>query len=489
MAFEELGPTFVKFGQLLASRPDFIPDEYIEEFKRLHDQVGTIDSTEIESVLVEHFKRPLREVFRSFDSNPLAAASIAQVHRAVLMDGAEVVVKVQRPGIARIIREDLNVLYTIAGLLEKYVPESRVLQPKILVDEFFKILELETNFIVEANNITRFERMFASEPQVRIPKVHKNLSGLNVLVMDLMPGIPLSNPLALEQPQVDPQRVADVGLRAYFNMVYRQGFFHGDLHAGNLFVIPGNKVGIIDFGVVGRLSPKTREGISNMFVALAQEDYEEMAWEYVELTPHTEFVDVDLFAKDLRDLLSPYFGLSLKDVNLGRLLLESTRVAAQHKLRVPRELMLFFKSIVAVEGMGRILLKDFDLLSYFLTFAGEIVRHRFDPLKLGRESIRFGRDARQLLSGLPRQLRVILRHLSNPDHTRKIQLLELDNLRESLDSGAQLIFKGLVLGSLILGSFAALFLQSSSYVGGMPTPAFVGFLIAAIVGLLSFFGR
>ncbi|MCB0356670.1 MAG: AarF/ABC1/UbiB kinase family protein, partial [Bdellovibrionales bacterium] len=281
MSFEQLGPTFVKLGQLLATRPDLIPKDFVEEFKRLHSDVTCLPFAPMEQVLLSHFGKNYSEVFKEFDKNPLAAASIAQVYRAILADGTPVVVKVQKPNIEEVIHEDLAVLFTLAELIESYVPEAQIYNPTAIVEEFAKHLDLETNFIVEANNIRRFAKNFSNENQIVIPKVYSEYSGRKVLVLEELQGIPLSHKNALEQEGIDPEAVLKTGLHAYLKMVFTYGLFHGDLHAGNLFVLPNNRIGFIDFGMVGRLNQKTQEAIANILIALSQEDYDRLAYEYI----------------------------------------------------------------------------------------------------------------------------------------------------------------------------------------------------------------
>ncbi|MEK6554710.1 MAG: AarF/ABC1/UbiB kinase family protein, partial [Bdellovibrionota bacterium] len=379
LSFEELGPAFVKFGQLLATRPDLVPPEYSEEFKKLHDQVHTLPWPDIKGVLNHHFGQDLSQVFKEFDQTPLAAASIAQVHTATLLNGDKVVVKIQRPGIEAIIEEDLSVLYTLAELIEKYIPEARIYSPLQAVDEFARALELETNFIIEANNVRRFKENFASEPSIKVPEVYAHLSGKRVLVLEALDGIPLSHKNALDQEGISPEQVLKTGLRCYLKMVFSDGLFHGDLHAGNFFVLKNNRIGLIDFGVVGRLNRKTQSSIASMLIALATEDYDRLAYEYVDLAPYSDHVDVDLFARDLRDLISPYYGLTLKNVNVGKLLMDSSGIAAQYRLQLPAELIMFFKSIVTIEGMGRVIMSDFNFLAYSLEFASELMQSRAEP--------------------------------------------------------------------------------------------------------------
>ena len=487
MAFEELGPTFVKLGQVLATRPDLVPADFVDEFKRFHDQVASLPFGEIKPVLEDHFGVALDQVFREFDPVPLAAASIAQVHRAVLLDGSEVVVKVQRPGIADVIRDDINVLYYLADLLQKYAPEFRPFNPVGIVDEFFRTLELETNFIIEANNIRRFQESFRDDSTIKIPHVYLEFSGRKVLVLEMLTGILLSQKSALEQEGIDRLTVMRTGLRAYFKMVFKDGVFHGDLHAGNIFILPDNRIGLIDFGIVGRLNRRVQDAIASLFLALYLEDYERLAYEYVELAPSSDAVDVDQFAKDLQDLLAPYFGLTMKNVDLGRLLMDSTAIAARHRLVLPSELMLFFKSIVTVEGMGRMIVRDFNLLDHALEFAEELTRARHTPERLKADFAHFSRDSAVLLKSLPRQVRQFVRKVNHPGFAFRLSLVELEELKRSIETSSNILFLGVIIGALIVSASGLMFLPHGPLVLNIPVASAIGYGLAGVLGLVGFY--
>ena len=494
MAFEELGPTFVKLGQLLATRPDLIPEEFVEEFKRLHDQVTALPFEQMRATLEQQFGRDLDSIFSEIDTNPIGAASIAQVYRAVLREGgvgdspngAKVVLKVQRPGIVDVIKNDVGVLYFLAEQLAAFVPEAAVFNPVGIVDEFFKTLELETNFNVEANNIKRFQQNFRDDPTIKIPHVYLQYSGAKVLVLEALEGIALSQPSALAQPGLNLDAVMRAGVQCYFRQVFVHGLFHGDLHAGNLFVMPDSTVGLIDFGIVGRLNARVRDAIANMFVGLYTEDYERLAYEYVDLAPFNEEIDVDEFAKDLQDLLAPHFGLNLKSVNLGRLLMSTTVVAAKHRLVLPSELMLFFKSIITVEGMGRIIQSDFDLLPHALEFTDELVRNKLDPSRLKEDALGFGRDSAMLVRTLPRQVRQFVRRVNHPDFAFRLSLVELEEVKKSLESSSNLMFLGLVIGSLMISGSATMFVDNGHVIFGIPLLSAIFYGLAGALGLAAF---
>ncbi|MFZ4403812.1 MAG: ABC1 kinase family protein [Pseudobdellovibrionaceae bacterium] len=487
LCFEELGPTFVKLGQLLATRPDLVPEDFCNEFEKLQGNVHALDFSVIEVILQEEFGADYKNIFSSIDPKPLGSASIAQVHQAQLKSGQNVVIKVQRPGIIPVINDDLNVLYFLAELLEKYIPETRSLNPVAIIDEYFKTLQLETNFIVEANNLRRFRNNFKNDPAVVIPEVFIDLSTERVLVMELVQGVPLSDHLALSQPQVDPEKIMQIGLKSYLKMVFADGFFHGDLHPGNFFVLPENRIGLIDFGVVGRLSSKTRSAIANMLLALSIEDYERLACEYTDLAPFTDRVNVDIFAKDLQALIAPYYGLTLKNVNLGKILMSSSAIAAKHGLKVPTELMLFFKSIVAIEGIGKKIKGDFDFLMYSLEFAKELVQHQVDSHKILNELGIVWRESKNLMQGLPRQLNFLIRKMNSPDHAFQLKLQSLEDFKRSFEISFNLLFLAVIIASLILSATLIYVLQPEKVIAGMPVLSFIGYVLAVGLSVVAFF--
>lgn len=486
LSFEELGPTFVKFGQLLASRPDLVPSEYLEEMSLLQDQVQTVDFATIQEILKEELGPDWQNYFLSVDPLPLGSASIAQVHRAVLKNGQNVVLKIQRPGIVQTINDDLNVLYFIGELLEKYIPEIRPFNPIGMIDEYFKTLELETNFVVEANNIRRFKENFKKEESIHIPEVYFDLVTERVLVMEELLGRRLSQSGALQQTGVDAKQVIQLGLRAYLKMVFIDGFFHGDLHAGNFFVYPNNHIGLVDFGVVGRLNTKTQTAIVNMLVALSKEDYTRLAYEYVDLAPFSEKVNVDLFAKELQALISPYYGLTMKHVNVGRILMSSSSLAAQQGLMVPTELMLFFKSIVAIEGLGQKITADFDFLQNTLSMVNEVAQHQIQPTQLTDEAMGLFRESRGLINSLPRQLNLILRRINSPNYQTPVKIDGLDEFRKRFETSFNLLFLGIIIASLIVSSSLIYPHPAAWMLAGMPALSLIGYMAAIALGIVAF---
>jgi len=460
----------------MAARPDLIPKDFVNEFKKLQDNVAPISFEEIEAVLNAEYG-DYKLSFSSIETSPLAAASIAQVHRATLHTGAKVVIKVQRPGIVKTIQDDLNILYNIANLAEDYIPEFRVYNPVSIVDEFFKALELETNFIIEANNILRFQNNFLGDENIHIPKVYLDFTSAQVLVMEEIVGKRLSQKDALKEYGIEDSQVVEQGLRAFLQMVFRDGFFHGDLHAGNIIVMPDKRIALIDFGVVGRLSLKTRESIAVMLLALTHEDYEQLAFEFIDIAPYQGGVLADKFSHDLRSLFAPYHGLSFKNVNSGKLLLDATQIASKHGLKIPKELLLFFKSIVTIEGMARDIISDFDILKYTDQFSSEIIKSKYNPNLFVKNISVLTRDSVDLIASLPRQLKLLLRKLNSPNYSTKVQVAGIDELNKNIQDGSKLIFKGFIMAALII--FAGITISSA------PAMKLIDLPITSIVALVA----
>jgi ubiquinone biosynthesis protein len=432
LSFEELGPAFVKLGQLLATRPDLLPEAFIDEFSKLQDKVTGVPFPEIRKQIETELGETLENIFTEFEEIPLAAASIAQVHGARLKSGEKVAVKVQRPGIDRLIQNDVSIVRGLALLLERYVEESRAFNPVGLVEEFFHTILYELDFIVEANNIRRIRTNMAHFPKVAIPAVYSDFSTHRVLVLERFEGVRFSDRAAILKKGINPMEIVEVGCDAFFHMVMHDGIFHADLHAGNLFVLGDGRIGMIDFGIVGRLSKQVRDSVITLFIALIDEDFETFASEYVNLCPHVEDLDLNQLQKDLMDTISPYIGLSLRDINVGKLLIRSTAIAVHHRLQVPREMMLLFKAIVTIEALGKKLEPNFDILGVGIRLARQVLTTRYSRERLMQDAVLIGRDLQGIAETIPRLLRRFLRVWSQNGFTLESRSRDIADLSHSL---------------------------------------------------------
>jgi ubiquinone biosynthesis protein len=482
-SFEALGPTFVKLGQLLASRPDIIPAAFVEEFKKLQDDVASISFPLIREVVESELKNPLSVVFKSFDEIPMAAASIAQVHGAVLNTGEEVAVKIQRPGIEKTIHTDVSILRGLAELLEKYVPESRPFNPVGLVEEFFKSTLNELDFLVEANNLRRIRKNMEAIPKIAVPKVYDSVSTRKVLVQERFRGVRFSERERILGMGLNPHEIVDQGSRAFFHQVMHDGLFHGDLHAGNLFILDDGRIGMIDFGIVGRLSRRVQGGVVNMFLAIIDEDYETLATEYLYLCHSSGATNLAALQKDLMDVISPYVGMPLGEVNVGQLLLQSTTIAVRHNLQVPRELMLLFKAIFSIESLGKSLEPDFDILQVGHKLAKQLIVTQYTQERILRDLMAIGRDLQVLGQTLPRQMRLFFKRWTNDEYQLRFRNQDTKSVAHALYRLTRVLSYGI----LALGFFAVAAVLLATHQGPFIYGVSVSSLFCIMTGTVAAF--
>lgn len=382
---QELGPTFVKLGQILSTRSDLIPPALCEQLKQLQDQVTPVDWADIKLVLEAELACPLEDVFEEFDIQPLACASIAQVHTARLKDQQEVVVKIQRPSIKEIIESDLSILHFITRQIIDVVPEAEAFRPDQILREFEKAIIKELDFHYEARNLTRFERNFSEWESVHIPKYYSQYSSQRVLVMERLHGDKITE----ADPRLHPMpELAQEVLHMIFKQVFEDGFFHGDLHPGNLFILEDSRIGLIDFGMVGRMTPRMRDEMADLFLNITLGNYEGVARNLYDLSIHSEVIQYSLWEADVIDLMDQHFTQSsLADVDFSQIVRGLIEGAVRHKAQIPSDYTMFFKAIMTVEGIGKIISPDLDLIAECRPYVQNLVAQRYQPERLVRESV------------------------------------------------------------------------------------------------------
>jgi len=475
MCFEELGPTFVKLGQLLSTRPDMIPPEYCNEFKKLQDDVAPLEFSKMQPVIEKELNQPISHVFKEFGETPFASASIGQVYTAKLKNDTDVVVKVQRPHIARPIHTDVQLLKILAELMEKYVPETTPFNPKGVVNEFERSLKQELNFNIEANNMIRIAENMKGFEEIIIPQVFKEFSTTKLLIQERIKGIRFSDVERIRSQGVDIKKLTHAGIQAFYKQVMIDGLFHGDLHAGNLFVTDEGKLGVIDFGIVGHLTKATREALTNMLLCLISEDYETLVYEFLDIGTQKGKVNVSEFQRQIKTLLEPYYGMPLKDFNVGKLLLDLMVCASQNNIQVSQDLVLVSKAILTIEGMGKELDPDFDLLEEMTIFSKEIFKDRYNLERLGKEAIWVLRDFTGVFKLLPRFLKHHMRRQSSEEYAQKIEIENLEKAIEKLQNSQKYN------SSLIFCS--ALVLSSSLFIIHKVGPSLFEFSLFGMTGL------
>ncbi len=476
-ALEELGPTFVKLGQLLATRVDMFPPHWIAEFEKLHSQVPAVPYEVLHPYLVAALKGEPRDVFAEFDPVPMAAASIAQVHRATLKDGTPVVVKIRRPGIEDVIRADLRIMEHAAKLLESEVPDFRRYDPVHIVSQFRRSLNRELDLAKEARNIDQFARHFADDPLVKIPRVYWDFTNERVNVQEQIIGMAGVSPDKLRARGLDPRLLANRGADVVLRMVLEHGYFHADPHPGNVLFLPDNRIGMIDFGMVGMLTHSRRHQIVNLLHALTRKDEQALLQVLVDWSDEN-VGDEERLAYDVAELLQSYDDLQLKDVKIGALLNDITALMRENNLVLPADLTLLFKTLITLEGLGQQLDPNFHMIDYVTPFVERIIQQRYTPQALlarGRKSLR---DTFEVLADVPRDLRHLLRDVRRGRVKVDLDLKRLDHFGHQLDRASNRITMGILTASLVVGSSIIMTVEGGPELFGLPLFGLLGFLIA-----------
>ncbi len=447
---EELGPSFVKLGQIVSTRADVLPLDVITELRKLQDAVSPVPFDDIKLRAETSLGVELSELFESIDPQPLAAASVAQVHRAKLKTPSgteEVVIKVQRPGIGETIASDLDILHSFAALLERAVPESRIYSPVGLVQQFDRAITSELDFTTEAENASRFAANFADQPYVKFPKAYREASSKHVITLEYLDGCKINQ--AVAQGFSGP-RLARIATKLVIKQIFEDGFFHADPHPGNVLILgtPEKPVyALIDLGMVGRLSPRMRDQTVDLMVAAIRRDYEAVADAMLALASPTRKIDNNAYRAEVALLADRYLGKQLKDIEMGILIRDLVRTATKYGLEVPPDFLLVGKALMTIEGIGKEIAPDLDILEEAKPHFFDILKQRYSPERIGSELLRRLERLGGMTSTVPDQLQEVLEDLRlgrltmqnrDPDQQRSIEHL------------GRRIFAGLVLSTLIL---------------------------------------
>ncbi|UJB30794.1 MULTISPECIES: AarF/ABC1/UbiB kinase family protein [Chromobacterium] len=477
LAFEELGPTFIKLGQILSTRVDVFPPDWIAEFEKLQNRVPPVRPEAVRRLVKAALGDEPENVFAHFDFNPIGSASIAQVHRATLHDGSDVAVKLRRPGIVDKVEADLRILNHLAGLLELEFPDVRRFQPVEIVGQFARSLKREMDLAVEARNSERFARDFADDPEVQVPKVYWDYTNAAVNVQDYIAGVPAARLEQLADSGLDPVLLAQRGADAVLKMILIHGFFHADPHPGNVFFLPEHRIAFIDFGMVGRISHGRRDEIVDLLAAVANRDEAGIIDVLIEWTGNTP-VNERQFAHDVGEFLFQYEHVPLKGINISQLIADIMALIRDHSILLPPDMAMLFKALITLEGLGRQLDPDFQLIAHITPFVRELSIARYHPaalLKRGRHSLG---EALAMLSSLPRDLMRMGKDMRHGKFRVNLDLQRLDSFGRQLDRSTNRLTMGIVTGCLIIGSSIVMTVNAGPKLFGLPFFGFVGFMLA-----------
>jgi ubiquinone biosynthesis protein len=486
-ALEELGPTFVKLGQVLAGRADLFGPEWIAEFARLHSRVPPVPMEALRPQLREDLGGEPEAVFAWFDVRPLAAASIAQVHRARLHDGSEVVVKIRRPAIQEVIAADLRLLARLAELAETHWPELRPYRPRLLVRQFARSLRGELDLAAECRHAERVARNLAALPEVLIPRVHWAHTGERVNVQDWIDGVAGDDRAGIDAAGLDRPQLARSGARAVLKMIVEDGFFHADPHPGNVFYLGGNRIAFIDFGMVGRVSPQRREDLLKLLLGLVERQPQAVAEVLLDWTGDAPMAQTSsqmaVLEDEIEAFVEQYHGSSLAQLNLGHMLGEVTGLLREHRLALPADLALLIKAFISLEGMGRGLDPGFHMATEALPLLRQVLRARWQPQALARRQVQSLRRALAELGRVPHDLSQLLRRAREGRLQVNIDIAHLKRAGDQIDRAANRLSMALVVAALIIGSSIVMTVGGGPTLLGLPAFGLLGFA-GAVLGAL-----
>jgi len=477
MAVEELGPTFIKFGQILADRPDIVPEELREQLKKLQDEAQPMPDSLAISEIEKELGRPIGEIFREFDTGRLASASIAQTYRAVFLNGEEVCVKIQRPGIDKKIELDLNLMNFFAGRIQRHNPEMEAINLTGVVKEFGKTIKKELDFHHEAGNIIRFNYCFKDDPDIRVPKVYTQYTTRRILVEEFIRGIKVSDLENILKSGHDPGILARKAMRLVFDQIFTHGFFHADPHPGNIFVMDGEVISFIDFGMMGSLHPEHLNFLGKYVLGYIDRDPEAMAEALLLVSGKPHFPKLRDLEFQIGDMLAHYKHLSIEEMDFGKVMNESVDILVHFGLRIPPEIYLLVKALMAVERVAVMLYPGIDFASEMQPYATELMAKQYNPKEIAKEVFAALKEYYRLLKVLPAELNEIIYKIREGKFRTQIDVRGFEPLTEHIDISSTRVSIAIVLASLIIGA---------SIISQWEQTRWIGAIVFCIAGLFAF---
>ncbi len=483
-ALEELGTTFIKLGQILSTRADLLPPDYLTELTKLQDSAPPVPFEAVRDTLVAELKQPLESAFLRFDPEPLAAASIGQAHAATLPNGTEVVVKIRRPGVVEQVHEDLEILGELAAAAGRHWEFADRYDLVGIVEEFSATLKAELDYIREGHNAERFAGDFTSEARIHIPRVFWETTTSQVLTLERIRGTKINDLVSLDEQRINRSALAEFATGVVMRMVCENGFFHADPHPGNFFIEPDGTIALIDFGMVGVLDERTQEHLADLLINIDHQDAEGLVDVFLDLGVTRKHVDRDLLRRDIEHLLSTYWGLPLNELRISAVLNDVFAVMRRHQLHLPSNLALLFKTVVMIEGLGVNLDPEFHLTSALEPYSDRLVMRKYSPTKLVRNLGRASLDLARLGAEMPQHLRRIVSAAENGN-------LQIGMRPEGFDPVIRRVER--IANRIVLGVLAAAFINGLAVLASVYRPpgweswAWVvfafGFLCALTLGL------
>lgn len=480
---EELGPTFIKIGQLLSHRPDLVTPEIGAELEKLRSDVPALPPGEAAGVIADELGRPPNEIFAEFNDTPVASASIAQVHRATLHDGTAVAVKVQRPGIRKVIENDLAILRDLARLADRHVPALAPFRPVEAVREFERVLKDELDFLNEADNIETFGKNFSDDLTVSVPKVYREVSGHRVLVMDFVEGIPVGDREALETSGADFTVLSRRGAQAVLKQIFEHRFFHADPHGANLLVLPGNRIAFLDFGMMGSILPSQRGFLADLMSGLVSTDARRTVRAVLSWSGYRDPDEVRKLVMDTEIIIERYLSRPLGRLDVGEMISAFFAMIRRYRIEIPANFYFLGKALATIEDIARLLDPGFDFVRAVTPYARDILRKEFDPSRFGKQFVGAIGDTARLIRDLPGEAYDLVSLLKAGKLRLEFDVRGLEPLNATLKSVVTRLSAAVLLAAMIVGS--SMLVQSGipPLFFGIPVIGLAGFVFSGFVGL------
>ena len=485
LALEELGPTFIKMGQMLSTRPDLIPHDIFYELQKLQDQVPPVAYDDIKDEIEAEMRFSVGDIFSEFDEIPLAAASIGQVHKAKLKTGEKVAVKIQRPNIRKIVEDDLDILRTLAELAERHITDAKIYNLVGFVEEFAKAIRNELDYTLEARNMERFAHNFADDNTVHIPKVYWEYSTGRIITMEFVEGIKVSHIDELRRNGYDTKSIAYKGAQAYLKQIFTHRFFHGDPHPGNIFILPGEIIAFMDFGIVGRLTTSMASKLNDIVIAIAQKDPDSIADILLKISVIDEDSNVDDLKADIAEFVDKYYGTPIGQLQVSSLFHDMTDISFKYRIIIDRQLNLLGRTLAEVEGLGKQLDPDFNIVPLVQPFARGAVISKNSPGEIFRKSSKIAKNYVDLITTLPGDIQMAIDKAKSGKLRIEFKHVALESLVSGLERSSSRLAFAIIIAALVISSTMIISLEKpiGPSLFGIPVIGALGYIIAAISGL------
>lgn len=483
MVCEELGPTFIKFGQILSNRPDIIPKDLIIQLERLQDKVPAVPFEQLKPKLERELRKPLEEIFSFVDEKPLASASIAQVHRVTLRRGDDAVLKIQKPDVRKSVTSDIEIMRDLAKIIERNFPESAVLQPVELVNTFEKAINREMNFITEAASMKRFARNFANDERIHVPGVYDSYTTQKVICQEYVDGKKLTNLDAIKTAGLTPVEAAKIGLDLYFIQVFEFGFFHADPHPANIFVMPDGRLCFIDFGMMGTLTAEDQFILGDLMYYIYEEDVKKLADTIQSMARDNLIQKRTEFEQELQEFIEAAHTTSINEVELSAILDGLRKVMYDYKIKISPNFHLLMRALIIMEGVGLTLFPDYNLMEEVQPYARKIMMKRYSPAEILKRVIGSFQEMGELALELPNNIRVIFDKIKQGKLHIQFEHQGLDPMINRMDVVGNRIAFSMVVAAMILGSAIVIHADIPPHYQNIPVIGVAAFLLAAIFAL------